>query len=280
MVPFAFGTQTAGSIIRPASYCGTIGYKPSYGMIARAGVKLVAESLDTIGVFARFVEDAALLVGALTGRADLTELGVVDGPVRIGICHTRDWEYADADVAKVLAEAALALAAAGARTVTAEMPADFDALGEAFDSIYGYEIVQSLAHENRAHRNQLSAQLREMLDICSNVTPEAYDLARATADDRRRRLAAVFGDCDVLLAPSACGEAPSGLGNTGSPVLDRIWTLLHVPCVNVPAGVGARGLPIGLQVVGRYGDDAKALRAAAWVARTLAHSPAIEGRFG
>ncbi len=270
MVPLAFGTQTAGSVIRPASFCGTVGYKPSYGWIARAGVKLVAESLDTIGVFSRSVEDAALLVGALTGRNELIELRAADGPIRIGICRTHDWARADSGVATVLTRAERTLAAAGAATVTTDLPDDFSALGEAFDAIYGYEIAQSFAYEYTAHRNDLSEQLRSMLASAATIKAEDYDRARTAADECRRRLTDVFGHCDVLLTPSACSEAPAGLTSTGSPALNRIWTLLHVPCINVPAGSGPRGLPIGLQVIGRRDDDARTLAAAAWIARQLA----------
>jgi Asp-tRNA(Asn)/Glu-tRNA(Gln) amidotransferase A subunit family amidase len=276
MVPFAFGTQTAGSIIRPASFCGTIGYKPTFGWIARAGVKLVAESLDTVGVFARSVEDSALLVGALTSRRELIELRAADGPIRIGICRTRDWRHADTAVADVLGHAEQTLAAAGAVTATVELPDDFDALGDAFDAIYGYEIAQNLAYEYSVHRDCLSESLRRTLEFTPAIAPDRYDRAQLAADEWRRKLSDVFGRSDVLLAPSACGEAPEGLTSTGSPVLNRMWTLLHVPCVNVPAGVGGRDLPIGLQVVGRRRDDARTLAAAAWIARELA-AAAAEG---
>lgn len=269
MVPLALGTQTAGSVIRPASYCGVVGYKPSFGLIARAGVKLLAESLDTVGVFARTVEDAALLVGALSGRASLIALPGVDGLPRIGICRTHDWARADAAVAEALARAEQVLAAGGATVVTLDLPDVFAALGDAHDAIYGYETARGLAHERRTHAEQLSPRLREALDRGAAVEADRYDRACRKAAECRRRLPDVIGDCDVLLAPSATGEAPPGLETTGSPVLNRVWTLLHAPCVNVPAGLGPGSLPIGLQAVGRFGDDARTLAAAAWIEARL-----------
>jgi Asp-tRNA(Asn)/Glu-tRNA(Gln) amidotransferase A subunit family amidase len=269
MVPFAFGTQTAGSVIRPASYCGIVGYKPSFGMIGRAGVKLVAESLDTIGVLARTVADAALLVGALTARGDLLTLPKIDGRLRIGICKTHDWSHTEAAVGAVLTDAERTLAAAGADLAAIDLPSGFTALHDEYDAIYGYEIVRSLTHEHRAHRRQLSARLAEMLDSGTAITAERYDRARRVTDNCRRRLADAFGACDVLLAPSTTGEAPEGLASTGSPIMNGVWTLLHAPCVSVPAGTGPRGLPIGLQVVGRVGDDARTVAAAAWIGREL-----------
>ncbi|HEX7081610.1 MAG TPA: amidase [Gammaproteobacteria bacterium] len=265
IVPLAFGTQTAGSIIRPASFCGVVGYKPTYGLIGRAGVKLVAESLDTLGVFARDVADAALLVGALTGRADLLDLEPGRHRWRIGLCRTHDWEHTEPEARAALEQAGTALAEAGAAVDWIELPARFGGLGDAHAAIFGYETVRNLAHERRAHCDQLSPRLQRELDAGAEVSAADYDAAQALARDCRRRFPSATADFDVLLAPSATGEAPRGLESTGSPVMNRTWTLLHVPCVNVPYGRGPHGLPLGVQVIGRQGDDARMLAAAAWI---------------
>lgn len=270
MVPLAFGTQTAGSIIRPASFCGVVGYKPSYGVVARAGVKLVAESFDTVGVLARTVADAALLIGALTARGDLVELPRVDGRLRIGVCRTHDWSEVGPDVGAVIEHAADVLAASGAQVVKVEMPEDFAALGDGHTTILGYESVRNLAHERRVHAERLTPRLRADLDAGSRISAARYDSAQLFAHARRLEFPDVIGECDVLLTPSATGAAPVGLESTGSPVMNRVWTLLHVPCVNVPAARGALGLPIGLQVVGRRGEDARTLAAAEWIFERLA----------
>jgi Asp-tRNA(Asn)/Glu-tRNA(Gln) amidotransferase A subunit family amidase len=264
MVPLAFGSQTVGSIIRPASFCGVVGYKPSYGTLSRAGVKLLAESLDTVGAIARQVEDVALLVGALTGRADLLALPEAAKP-RIGLCRTHDWNETRPEVGEALEAAARALAAAGARVSQVELPADFAALGDAHGDILGYEITRNLAHEHAVHGMRLSPRLRELLEASRRVTPERYDRARVLARSCRLAFGGALDECHVLLAPSTTGEAPGGLDSTGNPVMNRVWTLLHVPSVTVPVARGPSGLPVGLQVIGRFADDARTLAAARWV---------------
>jgi Asp-tRNA(Asn)/Glu-tRNA(Gln) amidotransferase A subunit family amidase len=265
MVPLAFGTQTQGSIIRPASYCGVVGYKPSFGLVSRGGVKLLAESLDTVGAFARTVEDAALLIGALTGRDTLLELAPVDTPPRIGIVGSRPWDDGEPEMHAALESAAAALSRAGAHVETATLPAAFDQLDAAIEDIYGYESSRTLAFERSRWAKQLSARLLSALDRAAEVTAERYDRACAVRQAGRREASRVFREHDVLLAPSATGEAPAGLASTGDPVMNRAWTLLGLPCINVRAGIGPRGLPVGLQVVGPYGADGRVLAAAAWI---------------
>ncbi|HEU4616491.1 MAG TPA: amidase [Gammaproteobacteria bacterium] len=272
MVPLAFGTQTQGSIIRPASYCGVVGYKPTFGFVSRAGVKLLADSLDTIGAFARSVEDAALLIGALTARKELLGLARPDGTIRIGIVASRASAAASPEVHALVDSAAAALAAAGARVAAAKLPAAFDGLDEALEDIYGYESSRSLAYERSRRADGLSSRLRDALDRGAAVSAERYDRAQVSRRACGLEVAALMCEHDVLIAPSAPGEAPEGLASTGDPVMNRAWTLLGLPCINVRAGAGPRGLPIGLQVVGRFGDDARALAAAAWIDERLAGS--------
>jgi Asp-tRNA(Asn)/Glu-tRNA(Gln) amidotransferase A subunit family amidase len=265
MVPLAFGTQTGGSIIRPASFCGVVGYKPSFGLIGRAGVKLLAESLDTIGALARTVADAALFVGALTGRDDLVAMPRVDDRLQVGVCRPHAWSEAASEVVAAIEQAERVLAAAGAAVRSIELPRDFGAHTQAHADILGYEAVRNLADERRDHGEHLSPAVRELLEAGDRVTATRYRAACAAADTYRRHMSAVLGECHVLLTPSSTGEAPAGLESTGSPVMNRLWTLLHVPCVGVPWGRGPRGLPVGLQVVGRLDDDARTLAAAQWI---------------
>ena len=272
MVPLAFATQTAGSIIRPASFCGVVGFKPSYDTIGRVGVKLLAESLDTVGAIARSVADAALFIGALTARHALISLPRVDSRLRIGVCRTPDWSEVRPEVRAAMEEAARLLSAAGAEVRNAELPHEFAALGEAHADIFGYEAARNLAHERRVYPGRLTARLAAELEAGSRVTAARYDAAQQLAHACRLRVPDVIGDCHVLLTPSTTGEAPEGLASTGSPVMNRVWTLLHVPCVNAPFARGARELPLGLQVVGRFGDDARTLAAAAWIQERLVHA--------
>lgn len=269
MMPVGFGTQTAGSIIRPASYCGVVGYKPTFGTLARDGLKLVAESLDTIGVLTRSVADAALFVGAVAARSVLEDLPPLDGGLIIGFCRTHEWSEVDPAVGERLESVAERLAAAGARLAKVDLPREFAALGDAHAVIQAYEGARNLGAELGAHRAELSAPLLEMLEQGARATGERYRECLRLAAECRARLPAAMAGCHVLLTASATGEAPLGLASTGSPVMNRIWTLLHAPCVNVPATHGPSGLPVGVQIVGRAGDDATALAAAAWIERRL-----------
>lgn len=269
MVPLAFGTQTAGSITRPASYCGIVGYKPTYGTIGRAGIKLLAESLDTVGVLARDVADAALFVGALTGRTDLLELRHPSGGLTIGLCRTHEWDHVEPQARTTLEEAGKYLAASGADVRSVELPETCVGLSQAHSAIFGYETLRNLAHERRAHASELTPRLVRELEAGDTVTAARYDAAQQLARMCRQELAELMADCPVLLAPSATGEAPRGLESTGSPVMNAAWTLLHVPSVSVPFGRGAHGLPLGLQVIGPAGRDADTLAAAAWIHERL-----------
>ena len=272
MVPLAFGTQTAGSIIRPASYCGVVGYKPSFGLIARAGVKALADSLDTIGCMARTVEDAAFLVGVLTDRRALREVSA-PLPPRIGICRTPMWAEAQPATVAALDRARAALLASGARVEDVAVPDEHQGLADAQDKVMRFEMARSLAWERLAHPGQISPALAQMIDAGLNVGADDYDAARAALALARGRLDAFFGEHAAIVVPAAPGEAPKGLGNTGNPVFNRMWTALGVPCITLPAGRGETGLPTGIQLVGRIGDDARLLEAALFTERALAQAP-------
>lgn len=265
MAPLAFGTQTFGSVIRPASYCGVVGYKPTFGWISRQGAKPLASSLDTVGVFARTIRDAALLAGAVAGKAQLLALPALRSAPRIGLCRTFEWDAVEPSGRSAFAAAARLLSDAGAEVVEVDLPREFSALGTAIENIYGYEIARSLATERQAHAELLSESLRESIDAGARVTPERYELGMRIAAACRTAFPSVMADCDVLLTPSTTGEAPESLDTTGSPIMNRLWTLLHVPAVNVPGLDGPNALPIGMQIVGLKGRDVMTLAAAEWI---------------
>jgi Asp-tRNA(Asn)/Glu-tRNA(Gln) amidotransferase A subunit family amidase len=267
MVPLAFGTQTGGSTIRPAAYCGIVGYKPSFGTINRAGLKALAESLDTIGVMARTVEDCALLAHAVSGRALPDFAPVLAHTPRIGLCRTSRWKDASPDMQALLETTAAVLSGKGAEVHEVELPTDFDRLYEDQVLIMNFEAARGLAWERFNHPDLLSDHLRETLADAAATPREKYDEAMRRARICRQVLAGSFVDCDVLLTPSAPGEAPIGIENSGSSLFNRNWTLLGVPCVTLPAGRGASGLPLGLQLVGNYDSDERVLLAAEWVRR-------------
>ncbi len=270
MVPLALGTQTGGSTIRPAAYCGAAGCKPSFGSINRAGLKFVAESLDTIGLFARSAQDLALALHVLTGRT-LPDFAPRRAP-RIGMCRTPRWNEADGATHEIIERVAAAAATAGARVTEFELPAGSERLFDEHAIIMQFEAARALAWEYTHHRDQISRSLRPRLEEGWRFTRAAYDATRELAWDCRDRLADAMREFDFLLTPSAPGEAPGTLDTTGSSLFNRVWTLLGVPCVTLPCGVGPAGLPLGVQLVGRHDADMALLAWAGWAEREITPS--------
>lgn len=278
MVPLALGTQTAGSVIRPAAFCGVIGLKPSFGSINRAGVKPVSDTLDTIGLFSNTVEDAALALSLLSGRPVPDFASKIAAP-RIGLARTSRWKDADAATQAALESAAKQLASAGAGVRDAALPPAAEALFDAQGLIMNFEAARALAWERSNHREAISATLLRRLEDGWAVSREQYDNARQTVRDAQRQFADLMRSFDLLLTPSARGEAPLGLASTGDSLFNRVWTLLGVPCVTLPWGSGPQGLPLGIQFVSAIEQDTVLLAHAQWAAGALAragrrHSPA------
>ena len=265
MVPLALGTQTGGSVIRPAAYCGVAACKPSFNSINRAGLKFVSESLDTIGVFGRDTAGLILAQHVLTGRA-LPE--PQSGKPRVGLCRTPRWRDADAATQGNLELAAQELAKAGARVSDFELPSGSQALFDRHAAVMGFESARALAWEQTNFPGEISATLKPRLEAGWRVKREEYDEVRAIARGCRARLAEMLRDFDFLLTPSAPSTAPAGLTSTGDPVFNRAWTLFGVPCVTLPFGA-AGGLPLGVQLVGAFDDDMRLLAWAQWAEKVL-----------
>jgi Asp-tRNA(Asn)/Glu-tRNA(Gln) amidotransferase A subunit family amidase len=271
MAPLAFGSQTVGSTIRPASYCGVVGYKPSYGFVARAGMRPLAETFDTVGVLTRSVADAAYFVSVLSRRPSLRIAGTLDTPPRIGLCRTHEWPAADKDVAAALDTAVRLATDAGAQVRDITLPEIFSRLAKAQGVIVDYEAARTAAYDLAVHRNLVSKSFAERADAGFACPPEAYDEALLIVAEAQASLDAAMGDVDVLLCPSAPGEAPKGLGATGDPVFNRMGTALRVPCLNIPGLTGHTGLPVGVQLIGRFKDDRRVLAVGAWLQSLLQH---------
>ena len=265
MVPLAFGTQTAGSIVRPAAYCGAVGFKPTYGTVCRVGVKMISDTLDTVGGFGRTVSDVALFVAALSGRDDLVIHEPAHETPRIGVCRTYEWDRAQPETVALFEDVERRLGEAGSTVRSVELPAAFAGLAAAQTAIMVREVAQSLSYEWHAHRDLLSPEMIAMIDAGLAVANAQYDAARSLARQCRAMLPEVLDGLDVLIAPSTQGEAPAGIAATGDPVFNRIWTLLRLPCVHLPIALGPRGLPLGITVAGRLGGDRDTLRAADWI---------------
>jgi Asp-tRNA(Asn)/Glu-tRNA(Gln) amidotransferase A subunit family amidase len=271
MIPLALGTQTGGSVIRPASFCGVAAIKPSFRLLPTVGVKCYSWTLDTVGLFAAGVEDLARGLSAMTNRPELLP-GAAIGTLRVGVV-TQDFAGSpDAASTEALRIAAAAAARAGASVGTIDLP---DIVAEAWrihSTVQDFEAHQALAWEYQTHHDAIPPLLRAKLDQTRGMQADVYDEARGISNRARRSLAKVFDDVDVLLTFSAPGAAPEGLDSTGDARFNRLWTLMGVPCVNVPAFVADGGLPVGVQVISRFGDDAGALAAAHFVEDALALS--------
>ncbi len=267
MMPLGLGTQTGGSVLRPASYCGVVGFKPSFCLINRAGVKPNAESLDTVGLIARSVEDIALSLPQVT-ECTAPALTTVTNP-RIGFCRTPQWKYAEPATVAAIEGAAAALSRAGACVTAYQLPSAFDAVAAAHSVIGDYEAYRALSHEVRSAPEKLSASLQPRMARWATCTMEAYIEAQQCVADCRRMLRDIFRAHDALLVPSAPGAAPLTLNSTGEPIFNAVWTVLHVPAITLPAAVAANGLPVGVQLVGAYGADYGLLASAAWAESRL-----------
>ncbi|HZQ72310.1 MAG TPA: amidase [Burkholderiales bacterium] len=266
MVPAALGTQTGGSVIRPAAYCGVFACKPSFGSVNRAGLKFVAESLDTIGVFARSAEDLGLSLEILSGKKWTEE--AAQKP-RIGLCRTPRWQDADAATQANLERAAARLSKAGAEVRDFELPAGSVELFDRHRVIMGFEMARALAWEYDNFPGEISKSLKPRLDEGWRFTRVEYDALREQARRCRRALAEQMKGVDFLLTPSAPGEAPASLASTGDPVFNRAWTLFGVPCVTIPYGKGPKGLPLAIQLVGAFDADMSLIAWARRVSETL-----------
>ena len=270
MLPLALGTQTAGSIIRPAAYCGVVGFKPSLGRVASGGVKSLSPSMDVVGGFGRSVRDVALLGAVLTGDVRLTgwrEPSAADAP-RIGFFQTPAWPQADADVQQAWAQAIRVLYAQAPDCKDVVTPTHFAELIQLQKDVMTFEMARALSHERVHHRERLSAPLNSLLDDGMAITGEQHAAQLSTVTSWRQRIDALFTRHDVLLCPSNTGIAPEGTA-TGDPLFCRSWSILGLPSVHLPFTTGQKGLPVGLQLVGRFGQDHQLLAAAHWVFERL-----------
>jgi Asp-tRNA(Asn)/Glu-tRNA(Gln) amidotransferase A subunit family amidase len=267
MFPIAIGSQTGGSVIRPAAYCGVAGFKPSYRLLPTPGIKHFSVYLDTAGLFAASVADVAYAAAAITGRALRVDQDTPAAP-RIGLARTHVWDEASAAMQGAVENAAKAAAAAGARVSEPAWPPLLRDAFMAHPTIQDYEAYRTLAFEYDRHRDALSPILRGMLDKAAAITADDYDAARRTVKRARQALADLMADIDVLLTPSAPSAAP-GPETTGPAIFNRLWTLMGTPCVNVPGLKDPGGLPLGVQIVGRFGRDHQALMGAQFLQQAL-----------
>ncbi len=270
MIPLALGTQTGGSVIRPAAYCGVAAIKPSFRLLPTVGVKCFSWALDTVGLFGAGVEDVARGLFAMTGRSEFADVAAATSP-RIGVVRQEFAGAVEPAAEQGLMTAIKAATRAGASIETIDLP---DMVREAWrihPVIQDFEAHRALAWEFSERHDEIAPLLRATLDETVGITSKQYDDARRIGRRGRRELGEVFEGVDVLLTYSAPGAAPKGLSSTGDPRYNRLWTLMGTPCVNVPVEK-VDGLPVCVQVIARFGNDAGALAAARFLEDALAKS--------
>jgi Asp-tRNA(Asn)/Glu-tRNA(Gln) amidotransferase A subunit family amidase len=261
LVPLAIGSQTGGSTIRPASYCGIAGFKPSFGVMPTAGMKCFSWSLDTVGLFARSVNEVGEFARALSGGRIAPLPVPAPRNLRIGIPRSYAWGDVTPSAAKALALARQRLQGAGATVVDCDLPQWAADCFVAHDAVQGWEAARALAAEMERHREHLSTLLRDYLLEAKKVGDDAYAQSQATARRARTAASAWLAGIDLLLTPSAPDEAPEGYATTGPSTFNRAWTLLGTPCVSVPGATGVNGFPMGLQLIAAPGEDSLCLAA-------------------
>ena len=269
MVPLAVGTQTGGSVIRPAAYCGVVGFKPSYNMFAPAGMHSNTETLDTVGIMARSVADIALFRAALMAIPHKPPEIPGRAP-RLALCRTPHWDRATPDGQAMLEEAGRRLAAAGAEVVEAELPNACGNVSEIQNRHSYFEAPRNHAPERYRHEHQLSAALRHgRIEGGQKLKLDEFRAAWREADRMRAAASDWAGGFDAILTLPAPGQAPKTLASTGDAIFNGLWTVLHMPCLTLPAGAGPDGLPVGVQLVGKRHGDARLLDTGLWVESKL-----------
>ena len=269
MVPLALGSQTVGSTIRPASYCGVIGYKPSFGLIDRTGVRALAESFDTVGIFARTIGDAAYFGSLLSRRPSIFSPHTENFRPRFGMCKTPEWQYAEEDTKKAIETAASIIDSCNGDIREIRLPSPFDELSRAQSVIADYESANSALYELIYHKEKVSIKYRERAESGLSYSEKEYDDACEIILGAQSLAPKIFANIDVILCPSAPGEAPKGLGATGDPIFNRIGTALKGPCLNIPGLTGHSGLPVGVQIIGEFKDDKNTLQSGQWLHQML-----------
>jgi amidase len=269
-VPLAYGTQTGGSVLRPASYCGCIGFKPTFNLINRQGICFAAETLDTIGFLARTVDDVEFITAVLVNKPPAYLK--LDRPPRLGLCRTPLWDTAEEPTKHAVEDAAARLAKAGASIKEIVLPEEFDRLYyTARETINNYERSKSMAPDWQHHPDQISKVLGDRIRKGFAMNHADYVAALQLAERCRARIDDAYADVDAILSPCVNGEPPKGLHFAGEPAFQQFWTVLNGPTMSLPTHTGPNGLPVGIQLVApRYRDD-QLFACARWVMERLSN---------
>jgi len=268
MVPVALGTQTGGSVLRPSSFCGLIGFKPTFGTFNPVGVKPAAESFDTVGLIARSLDDIELVTAVLANGEIPARLEIA--VPRIGVCRTHLWDTAQAETREALDIAARHALRAGAHIEEIAWPETFANLSSARATINAYERAHSLAFEWQVARGLMEPQTSKVCEEGLRITWSEYTRAQRFVRHARQAVTGLFDSVDVLLTPCVPGEAPIGLAYAGDPRFQEIWTMLHVPTITLPAHRGPNNLPVGIQLVAPMSEERRLLDVSRWLQAAMA----------
>jgi Asp-tRNA(Asn)/Glu-tRNA(Gln) amidotransferase A subunit family amidase len=283
MVPVALGSQTNGSVIRPASFCGVYGFKPTHGLFPRGGVLKLSRTLDHVGVFARTLEDISLVAEQLVcqdprdgdtrvrARIPFVATAAEEPPFPPLLAFVKGpaWDRAAEETKEAFAELVAEL---GDRVVEIDLPESAGLALQWHRTIMEAEMAANLDREWEKGRDRLSQSLRAQLARGREITALDYQLARARIPLINEGFDEIFERCDAIVTPAAAGTAPKGIESTGDPAFCTLWTLCGMPAVSLPLMKGEMGLPLGVQLVGRRGDDARLLRTARWVVSRIGSS--------
>ncbi len=268
MTPLAFGTQTSGSVIRPAAYCGVIGFKPSFGWTDFTGTKNLAASLDTLGYYVRSLDDLPMAHSVLDGEAlpgpETTEIAAP----RFALCRTPVWDQADECARALVERTAERLGGAGAGLRELDLGASFARVFDAQDTVLQYEMARHLKAERTEHWDLIAQPTQEFIEAGEDCDEDKIAEARHVVDQARADFAKALGE-DIAITLSAPGEAPKGLESTGNALFNRMWTALRVPCLHLPVDTGPQGLPLGITLVAGKEHDRRLVAAGRWAATAL-----------
>lgn len=285
MVPLALGSQTNGSTIRPASFCGVVGYKPSFGMVSRSGALKQSPPLDQVGVFARSVEDAAIMAETMmsfdatdthmrpVASPNLSQVAMSEPPMppKVGFLKSPAWDQAEAETQDAFAEMMDFL---GDRCAEVEIGEAYDEIFELQRVIMEADLAKNFAYDFGRAPDQFSGTLTEMIKRGQSVKAVEYNIAIERQGELERGLDQLMSEYDAILTPSTTGEAPVGLDATGSPIFCTLWTYTGMPAISLPLMQGGAGMPLGVQLVSKKGDDARLLRTAVWLEKYIEASDA------
>ena len=268
MIPVAFGTQTGGSVVRPSSYCGVIGYKPSFDTFSLNGVFPAAESLDTLGLHARSMDDIELVTSTLLNRPHTSAPDLPKPPI-VGLCRTSMWDQAQPETREAVEAAGKAMGEAGATVQDFELPEEYNWLADGRGVVNARERAIVMADHWTNNRDAISERLQVTVQSGLDASYDDYMDIVHLMETCRARMNQSFQGCDILLTPAADGEAPVGIQDTGQPRFQALWTMLHVPTITLPTHKGPNGLPVGIQLVSTLHTDRMLMAASRWTLQAM-----------